>query len=334
MIIRGSGHQLHKSLAFDSQLGMWYPVCRLAPGTTIRTESKIGDVAHEELVYYFLLNEVPYNNIYRDLLDKSSLQVRQGTSWYDKFSSAYIIANTDIEPVILETTDIIKTSVTYDSILVHVEGTASVSVEYSTDHGYTWNACELDRSVSIPDGFTSLRLRFICTTDGTLSSFGVCYNYDEYFGNVDKQIKYVTSEDMIYYFLLISTPFKKTFCDTFTHNSLIVSNGTATYNDYEQVYEITNTAKHHAILVTPNIIHGVDIYYRFLVHVEATAKPIVEYSTDDTYWVHANLDNITIVPSGFSSLKLRFIFTNDCKFYSYGIAYKYDNVQPSNIGRR
>ena len=135
----------------------------------------------------------------------------------------------------------------------------------------------------------------------------------------------VTFEDLSYYFLLDDAPFAHIYYDIFKKDGTItLVSGNAGFNYNESCYEITADSSHPTIFEQTILDGYEDTIYRFLVHVTADDNPTVEYSIDNgNSWIECELDKIILVSQGFQNLKVRFTFTTNTKFYSFGVLYKF-----------
>jgi len=138
-----------------------------------------GDVTKEDLTYYFLLDDNPFNKIYYDAFKTDdNITVVQGTAEFDRADTKFVISDTSTQSCIFETPNVLDNTDTYYRFLVHIEASVNCTVEYSTDDGSTWNNCNTDELVLDSSGFTSLKFKFTFDNDGEFYSFGVLYNYD------------------------------------------------------------------------------------------------------------------------------------------------------------
>ena len=133
-----------------------------------------GDVTFEDLEYYSLLLDSPFQDMYYDKLTEDSLNVVSGNASYDKYNDKYIVQS----GTTLETDNLLNLDENDYRFLVHIDSTESPSsIEYSVDDGVTWNSCEPDKIVTVSTGFKRIKFRFIFDKDCELNSYGVLYHY-------------------------------------------------------------------------------------------------------------------------------------------------------------
>ena len=137
----------------------------------------VGDISNlvtfEDLEYYSLLLNTPFQDVYYDKLLEDSLHIVSGSANHSRYDSKYIIQS----GTTLETDDLLNLSENDYRFLVHLNSSITPNIEYSIDGGITWSTCEPDKIITISAGFKKIRFRFTFNSDAELNSFGVLYHY-------------------------------------------------------------------------------------------------------------------------------------------------------------
>jgi len=148
-------------------------------GSSISSPGSISEipgdiVTFEDLEYYSLLLDSPFQDVYYDRLTSDSLNVISGSAAFKEQENKYIIQSN----ATLETDNLLNLDENDYRFLVHVDSTESPSnVEYSIDDGATWNSCEPDKIVTVSTGFKKIKFRFTFDKDCELNSYGILYHY-------------------------------------------------------------------------------------------------------------------------------------------------------------